>query len=179
MHQAQDHRSVPERRCKPQYSHLLVWIGAASILCALGVAPGPALAATEVRGKPANLQLRAENASLREVLDALARAFKLSYRLPPQAGRQVSGLYSGSLHQVLARILDGNDYIVEVSEAGIRVVVLGASGASAILPAALAGPVIPAAAPQLPAGPAAAKGDNPAAAPAAPAKSAPPLTSFR
>jgi hypothetical protein len=42
----------------------------------------------------------------------------------------VTGVYSGTLRQVLARILDGNDYIVKVSDSGIEVLVLGASGAA-------------------------------------------------
>jgi hypothetical protein len=93
---------------------------------------GSAPAATEVQGQSVNIQLRAQDASTREVLDALAAAFKLTYKLPPSIGRNVTGLYSGTLHQVLARILDGNDYIVKVSNNGVEVVILGASGATAV-----------------------------------------------
>ena len=98
----------------------------------LGTMLGPASAATELQGQPDDIQLRAENASTREVLDALSATFKLTYKLPPNIGRDVTGLYSGTLHQVLARILDGNNYIVKVSDNGVEVVVLGASGATAI-----------------------------------------------
>jgi hypothetical protein len=153
------------------------FLGSAVIVAVLIMTPAPALAAAEVRGQPANMQLHAQNASIREVLDALSSEFKLTYQLPPNIGRKVSGLYSGTLRQVLTRVLDGNDYIVEVSDGSIKVVVLGASGKSAV---ASAGPVVVPAGPVIaPAGPAPATSDN-AATPQTPAsKPIPPLTSFR
>jgi hypothetical protein len=123
---------VRERRCS-----LGSW-GKATVVCGAASAAlwcltfGPALAGTEVRGNPDDFQLRAENASTREILNALSAAFKLTYRLPPNIGRPMTGVYSGTLHQVLARILDGNDYIVKVSNNGTEVVILGTSGATAI-----------------------------------------------
>lgn len=91
----------------------------------------PCSAATEVSGHPNQMQVNAENASIREVLDALFAKFKVSYKLPPNVSRNVTGHYSGSLRQVLGRILDGNDYIVTVSGGSIEVVVFGASGPTA------------------------------------------------
>jgi hypothetical protein len=176
-----DDRSLVRGEYNPRGARMAAAvIGSAVIAAALGIMPGPALAATEVRGRPADMQLRTENASIREVLDALARSFKLTYRLPPTISRQVSGLYSGTLYQVLARILDGHDYIVEVSDSGTKVVVLGTSGATAIPPPALAGPVIPAlATPAAPPAPASADSENAPAPQGSPSKVAPPLTSFR
>jgi hypothetical protein len=142
----------------------------------LGATLGAASAATEVRGQPAEMQLRAENASTREVLDALSAAFKLSYKLPPNIGRNVTGLYSGTLHQVLGRILDGNDYIVKVSDNGVEVVVLGASAATAIAASGQAiarseNTTAPAVAPSRPT---ASTPTLPAATPTLPASAAPP-----
>src|SRR5262249_37333563 len=56
--------------------------------------------------------------------------FKLTYSLPVNLGRQLTGRYSGTLNQVLARILDRNDYIVEVSDDAIKVVISGGMVAS-------------------------------------------------
>ena len=95
----------------------------------------PTSAATEVRGQADVIQLRAENASIKEVLTALSERFKLTYKLPPTANRVFTGLYSGGLQQVLSRILDGNDYIINVSDDGIEVIVLRASGATTPVPA--------------------------------------------
>jgi hypothetical protein len=89
---------------------------------------GSASAATQVRGQQDDLQIDTQNASIREVLDALSAKFKLTYKLPPGIGRSLTGLYSGTLYRALARILDGNDYFLEVSDGGVKVVVLGASG---------------------------------------------------
>ena len=69
------------------------------------------------------------------MLAALSDRFKLTYKLPPAASRVFTGLYSGIFQQVLSRILEGNDYIVNVSDDGIEVVVMGASGATTPVPA--------------------------------------------
>ena len=91
----------------------------------------PALAATQVRGELDDLQITAQNASIREILEALSAKFKLAYKLPPGIDGNLTGSYSGTLRRTLARILDGNDYFVEVSDGGIKVVVLGASRTTA------------------------------------------------
>jgi hypothetical protein len=97
----------------------------------------PAAAETAVRGRADDMQIQAENASIREVLDALAGDFKVRYRLPAHVSRIVTGRYSGTLHQVLGRILDGHDYIVEATDDAVRVVVLGASGTAGVASAAV------------------------------------------
>ena len=92
----------------------------------------------------------------------------------PDVTGTVTGVYMGTLRQVLGRLLDGHDYIVTVSDdGGIELVVLGASNAVAIVPAAPnnngnnAVRITPAAAPP------------PAAQPvAAAAPGVPPLSSF-
>jgi hypothetical protein len=95
----------------------------------LGPDLAPAAAETEVLGQPSALQLRAEHASIREVLAALAASFKLTYRLPTNVNRNLNVRYSGNLRGVLARILDGNDYFVKYVDDGIEVIVLRASEA--------------------------------------------------
>lgn len=107
----------------------------AAIAALLGTTLQPASAATEVQGQLDEMRVRADNASIREVLDALSKKFNLKYGLPPTINRVVSGLYSGTLHQVLARILDGNSYIIKVSDNGTELVVLGKSRATTIVPA--------------------------------------------
>jgi hypothetical protein len=103
-------------------------IGLATSSAGLSVAE----AAADVQGDPSAVQLRAENASTREVLDALAAKFGLKYKLSVHIGREVGGSYSGTLRQVLARVLDGTDYVVQVNEDGVKVIVFGASGLTAV-----------------------------------------------
>jgi hypothetical protein len=106
-----------------------VW--AAFFAAVIGSMPGPASAVSAVDGEADTVKLRAENASIREVLDALSAKFKVSYKVPLNLTRNLTGEYSGTLNQVLARVLDGNDYVVETSEDDVKIVVLGASGGPA------------------------------------------------
>jgi len=115
------------------HSLLAAWmkfagISAALIPVLLGSTVTPAGARTEVRGQPDALELRAENASTREVLEALAASFKLTYKLPPNIDHHWNGIYSGSLNRVLARILRDTNYFIKSSDDGVEVVVLRARG---------------------------------------------------
>jgi hypothetical protein len=102
-----------------------------AVFCAcIGSALGPASARSDIAGQLDAIELQTENASIAEILDALSAKFTLSYKLPPNLPRSMTGDYSGTIDQVLARILDGNDYVVENSEDGIKVIVLGVSGAN-------------------------------------------------
>ena len=92
----------------------------------------PAFALTEVQGQQDNLQVQTQNASIREILDALSAKFKVTYKLSPNVSRVLTGQYSGTLRQILTRVLDGNDYIVNASDDGIEIIVLGASGTTAV-----------------------------------------------
>src|SRR5436190_21490263 len=71
---------------------------------------GPCLAQTEIQGQEDDLQLRVQNASTKEILDALSAKFHVSYKLPAGVDRKLTGRYAGSLRRVLNRVLDGNDY---------------------------------------------------------------------
>ena len=124
-----DRHSTKPTRLRPLWSGL---IGVAAIASTLFTAQAPARAASEVQGKPTDMQLLVDNASTQEVLQALSTSFGLTYSLPQNVGRNLTGTYSGSLRQVLSRILDGTDYILTVSDGAFEVVVLGASGAAKV-----------------------------------------------
>jgi hypothetical protein len=85
-----------------------------------------------VRGQQDDIQLSAKNASIKEILDALATSQKLSYKLSPNLRADITVQCSGTLRQILERILDGSDYILKVFDDGIEVVVLGTSGLAAV-----------------------------------------------
>src|SRR5262245_31506930 len=89
---------------------------------------GLASAATQLTGQQDELKITATNASVREILESLSSKFNLTYRLPPGVSGELTGQYSGTLNQVLARILDGNDYILEISDSAATILVLGPSG---------------------------------------------------
>jgi len=182
-------QSICQRRQRAGSRARMALVWAAVTGTVLRLALGPASASTEVEGQRENVKLRTENASIREVLDALSATFKLTYKLAPNVLRNLTGLYSGTLNQVLARVLDGNDFVVEISGDGVNIVVIGTSGmsgrnspgpaiaaASAILPAGdAAAPTGPASKPALPAS----KPTLQAASPSLPSsKPVPPLTSY-
>jgi hypothetical protein len=109
---------------------------AATVAGTLSISLAPALAGAEVRVEPDNnVVVQADNASVREILDRLSGKFNLTYKLPPNLDRVRTGLYSGTLHQVLARILDGNDYIVQAGDEAVEIVVFGASRLTPIVTA--------------------------------------------
>ena len=101
------------------------------------------MAGTEVKGQADEFELRTDSSSTREALDALARAFGITYQLAPEASRELNGLYVGTLRKVLGRILDGNNYVVKPREDRFEVVVLGKSGTTGM---AAPAPAIPASA---------------------------------
>jgi hypothetical protein len=91
---------------------------------------GPAFALTDIQGAADDLRVNAEDATIIEILEALSGRFKFTYAVHSHSGRSLNGVYSGTLHEALTRVLDGNDYIVKLSESGMDIVVLGPSNAT-------------------------------------------------
>jgi hypothetical protein len=87
----------------------------------------PASARVEIEGPLEAVQLTAENASVGEVLSALADRFNINYSPRPDLDRAVEGDYAGSLQQVLGRILDGYNYVAIFSSNGVELKLWGRS----------------------------------------------------
>jgi hypothetical protein len=96
-----------------------------ALSCLLNV--GPAFALTDIQGAADDLRVKAEDATIVEILDALSGRFKFTYTVRSHSGRTLNGTYSGTLSETLARVLDGNDYIVASSVNSLDIVVLGPS----------------------------------------------------
>src|SRR5258708_33243658 len=96
-------------------------------------APGFAWAAAVVHVQPDSVHVEANNASVREILDALSAKFQITYVGRADLSRRQTGTYAGALPQVLNRILDGNDYIIKTADERLEVVVIGASRPTAIV----------------------------------------------
>jgi len=81
----------------------------------------------------ANASLQpAKGASVSKALAALSAQLNLTYTFEPGLDHPLEGDYSGTLQHVLERILDGYDYVIEISDDGIELKVLGLS---AVMPA--------------------------------------------
>src|SRR5262249_6947518 len=83
-----------------------------------------ASAATDIQGTPDDLRLNVSDATLVEVLNALSSRFNVSYKLHSHNSRVLTGQYSGTLRATLTRILDGNDYFLEISDKRLEIIVL-------------------------------------------------------
>lgn len=101
------------------------------VATALSVPFGEASAKTNIEGKSDAVSLTAEDAPIGEILAALSDKFGLIYTPPSGLNRIVGGTYSGTLQQVLVRILDGCDYVVSYAGDKVELKILGQSGSSA------------------------------------------------
>jgi hypothetical protein len=126
-----------------------------SLLCTILVSTVSlqAKAETQVEGQPDALSIRADNAPIGEVLDALGPGFKVKYRAAPESGRNLSGVYSGTLAQVLWRILDGYDYVIEALDDSTQVVFVGLSNPPIAEPSTSSRPALPLGSPAVPTSP--------------------------
>jgi hypothetical protein len=90
----------------------------------------PAIADAEVRieGNAAAVRVSTSQDTIADVLSALGAAFKLRYRTAVPLSATAGMTYSGSLRQVIARLLDSYNYIVKVNQETTEVIVLGSRG---------------------------------------------------
>ena len=84
-----------------------------------------ARAEVQVTGEPDAIQVDAKEASVEELLTALRKSYHLQYWSSANLSLFVSGTYSGSLQQVVSRVLSlqGYNFIAETSEHGTIVAV--------------------------------------------------------
>jgi hypothetical protein len=100
------------------------------LAAALAVAPTSLLAEAQVQGTPEAVRIDTQNSSIEEVLTALGNAFELRYRSSANLAKQLSGTYEGSLQRVVARVLEGYDFVLRNNKGKIEITVLGTRGAA-------------------------------------------------
>ena len=71
--------------------------------------------------------LQAKDATVLEVPDALRRAIGLEVTLRGTVEQKFTGVYSGSVHFVITRLLSGENYILRTTSSGMSTVLLGQS----------------------------------------------------
>jgi hypothetical protein len=99
----------------------------AAQIIALGALCAGTPACAEVRfidGGAGVITLEAHNATVREVLEALSDSRTIQFRTSEALSQVVTGTYSGTLPRVLARILNGYDYVIQSTPSGLRLSVL-------------------------------------------------------
>jgi hypothetical protein len=78
------------------------------------------------------MRLKVENDTVGHVLEILSQNGKLRYRSTAPLNKVIGGSFSGSLGQVLSRILIGFDFVVRYSSKGVEVFVFRESDAAPI-----------------------------------------------
>jgi hypothetical protein len=96
----------------------------------------PATAGAEVRieGNAAAMHVGTSQDTIADVLSALGTAFKLRYRTAVPLSAAAGPAYSGSVREVIARLLDGYTYVVRADQETIEITVISSPGQVAILP---------------------------------------------
>jgi hypothetical protein len=96
-----------------------------------------------VEGQVDSVRLEVRAASVREVLEVLSTTFGLRVHGSAALEQPVSGIYRGSLLQVIARLLTGRDYVTTYSAGNIEISISGpgTDGKSQALPGRSAPPI--------------------------------------
>jgi hypothetical protein len=102
------------------------------VLFAAMVTASAARAEVRVDGASADLMVNARDARIADVLSSLAAKHQVRYRASVDLDEVITGSYSGSLPQVLARVLDGYSYVIKKNGGALEVIVYGRRGERAI-----------------------------------------------
>lgn len=105
----------------------------ASATDAAAVDPASASARSlQLHGDAAALRLDLHQVPTIDVLAALHSAFHLEVQTAIALNAPLSGTYTGSLAQVVARVLDGYDYVIRRDSATLEASVFGKAGTRAV-----------------------------------------------
>jgi hypothetical protein len=103
--------------------------------------PLPAHAEVKIAGTPAAARIVADHDGIADVLAAMAAAFNVRYRASVPLDRVLSGTYTGSLGEIIARVLDGYSYVVRHEGDTVEIVVFARRGVASIAVQAPPAPV--------------------------------------
>lgn len=89
-------------------------------------------AEVRIEGNAVAVRVSTSHDTIADVLSALGAAFKVRYRTAVPLTAIAGPIYSGSVRQVIARLLDSYNYIVKVDQETTEVIVLGSRSQVAI-----------------------------------------------
>lgn len=95
-------------------------------------APTTAGAEVRIEGNVAAVRVSTSQDTIADVLSALGAAFKVRYRSAVPLSANADPTYSGSVREVIARLLDSYNYLVKVDQDTTEVIILGSRGQIAI-----------------------------------------------
>jgi hypothetical protein len=101
----------------------------ALLLSILGAGvPTAAEAQVRIEGTAAAVRVTTNKDAIPDVLSALGKAFNVRYRTSVPLDGNAGSTYSGSLAQVISRLLDGYNYVIAHDHETIEIVVFGKRG---------------------------------------------------
>lgn len=107
-------------------------VGAATIAAGIfAIPPTSAQTATKISGNAQAVSIQAQGSSIEEVLAALGQQFNLHYRSSANLKNRISGTYQGSLRSVVARLLEGHNFVIGSGPEGLVITVFGDGNAAA------------------------------------------------
>ena len=113
----------------PRRRHGFAYVTTAMIL-GLALAPVAALGAAQVSGTQEAVSVDAQNSSIKEILATLRQKFNVHVQSTANLEKQITGTYEGSLRQVLARLLEGYNFVLRTREGQMVVTVFGSGAPS-------------------------------------------------
>ncbi len=105
---------------------------------------GTVHAEVRVRGDARAVQVDATRSNVGEVLSALESAFQVRVKTSMVLDRAVTGTFTGSLGQILSRMLQGYNFFIRRQAAEIQVTVVASEGNGAVAAARPRAPTSPA-----------------------------------
>jgi hypothetical protein len=111
------------------------WLGAVVVL-ACGCVATRASAEVRVEGNLSALRVTASGDALADVLSAFGTQFPLKYRTAVPLNAEMNGAYSGSFSQVVARLLDGYNYVIKKDQELTEIIIFGKRGEVMVAPKA-------------------------------------------
>lgn len=110
------------------------------------LAPMAAHAEAAVKGTVKAVRIEARASSIAEILTALTKTFHFRYRSAVDLHQPIEGTFKGPLRQVLSRVLQDYDYVVQVSPGDrieVTVVKSNANDSPRAAPSIAPQPVLP------------------------------------
>src|SRR4051794_4863523 len=104
---------------------------ALALAFACGLAP-VACAEVRVEGSPAAVRVTTSQDTISDVLTAFDTTFRIRHRSSVPLDAPAHGSYTGSFGQVIARLLDGYNYVIRNKQETTEIIVLGRRGETAI-----------------------------------------------
>jgi hypothetical protein len=106
-------------------------VAVTALACALATT---ASAEIHVEGNLSALRVTTSGDMLSDVLSAFGALLPVKYRTSVPLDVEVDGAYSGSLSQVVSRLLDGYNYVIKQDSELTEIIVFGKRGEAAVSP---------------------------------------------